>query len=69
MHYREARHKKLNIIDYIFFIYHIGGTIGVVNGAVVSTSDYESAGPSLIPDKGRRHTAHPGVHLPKWVGR
>ena len=32
--------------------------------SVVSTSDYESAGLSLIPDKGSQPTAHPAVHLP-----
>ena len=48
-------------IIYIYLYTHL-------SGAVVSTSDYESAGPSLIPDKGRQHTAHPAVHPPKRVG-
>ena len=39
------------------------------SGAVVSTSDYESAGLSLIPDEGSRCIAHPTVHPPKtsWL--
>ena len=40
-----------------------------LNGAVVSVSDQKSAGLSLIPDEGRRRTAHPAVHPPKQVGR
>ena len=39
------------------------------NGAVVSTSDYEPAGLSLIPDEGRGHTAHPAVHPFRRVGQ
>ena len=39
-----------------------------LSGAVVSTSDYESAGPSSISDEGRRRTAHPAVYPPKQVG-
>ena len=40
-----------------------------LSGAVVSTSDYKSAGPSLIPEEGSRYTAHPVVHPPKtgWL--
>ena len=38
-----------------------------LSGAVVSTSDYEFAGPSLIPEEDRRCTAHPTVHPPKWL--
>ena len=33
-----------------------------LNGAVVSTSDYESAGPSSIPDKDSQHTDHQAAH-------
>ena len=40
-----------------------------LSGAVVSTSEYESAGPSSIPDEGKQHTAHQAVHPPKRVGR
>ena len=40
-----------------------------LSGAVISTSDYESAGPSSIPDEGRRNTAHPAVHPPKRIDR
>ena len=40
-----------------------------LSAAVVSTSDYESTGPSSIKDEGRRHTAHPAVHPPESVGR
>ena len=36
-----------------------------LSGAVVSTSDYESAGPNSISDEGSRRTAHPAVHPPK----
>ena len=36
---------------------------------MVSESDYESAGPSLIPDEGRWCTAHPAVHPPKYLGK
>ena len=36
-----------------------------INGAVVSKSDYESAGLCLIPDEGSRRTAHPAVHFPR----
>ena len=39
-----------------------------LNGAVVSTSNYESAGLSLIPDEDSGHIAHPVVHSPKQVG-
>ena len=37
--------------------------------AVVSTSDYESAGSSLIPNEGSRRTAHLAVHPPNvgWL--
>ena len=38
-----------------------------LSDAVVSTFDYESAGPSSIPDEGNQRTAHPAVHLPKRV--
>ena len=43
--------------------------IHYISGAVLSMYDYESAGPSLIPDKGSRCTAHPAVHPPKkgWL--
>ena len=37
------------------------------HGAVVSTSDYESAGPTSILDKGSRHTAHSAAYPPKSV--
>ena len=40
-----------------------------LSGAVINTSDYESAGLSLIPGKDSRRTAHPGVHPPKRIGR
>ena len=36
-----------------------------LNGAVISMSDYESAGPSSISVKDSRRTAHPTVHHPK----
>ena len=39
-----------------------------LNGAVVSMSDYEFAGPSSILDVGSQRTAHPAVHFPKQVG-
>ena len=35
-----------------------------ISDAVVNTSHYEYAGPSLIPDKGSRRTAQPAVHPP-----
>ena len=38
-----------------------------LSGAVVSTFDFKSAGPSSIPDEGRWCTAHPAVHPLKWV--
>ena len=40
-----------------------------LSGAVVSMSDYKSAGSSSIPDEGKWRTAHPAVHPPKRVGR
>ena len=40
-----------------------------ISCAVVSMSDYESAGLSLIPDEGSWRTVHPSVHPPKWIGR
>ena len=42
---------------------------GVLSGAEVSTSDYQSAGQNLIPDEDRQHTAHPAVHPSKRVGQ
>ena len=39
-----------------------------LSGAVVSTSDHQSAGLSLTPDEDSQHTAHPAVHPPKRVG-
>ena len=38
-----------------------------LSGAVVSTSDYKSAGPSSIPDEDRRCTAHLNGLLDKYV--
>ena len=40
-----------------------------LSGAGVSTPDYESAGPSSIPDEGSRRTVHPAVHPSKRIGR
>ena len=54
--YNEATSKYTNKVKYY-------------GGAVVRTSDDNSAGPIFIPDEGRRHTAHPAIDLPKWDGR
>ena len=40
-----------------------------LSGAVVSTSDYKFAGPSLIPDEDSLHTAQAAVHPPKGIPR
>ena len=39
-----------------------------LSGAVISMSDYKSAGLSSMTDEGSRRTAHPAVHPPKQVG-
>ena len=62
----EVEYKK-NLI--IVFHEEFIDDIKRFSGAVVSTSDYEFAGPSSIPDEGRRRKAHPAVHPSKWIGR
>ena len=52
-----------------FYICMFSLTLQHFSGAVGSTSDYESAGPSSIPNENRRRTVHPAVHPPKPVGR
>ena len=53
--------KVANVQTYLEIIY--------ISGALVSMSDYESTGPSLIPDEDNQHTAHPAVHPPKRDGQ
>ena len=50
----------------IFTIIYL--SLSILCVSVVSTSHYESAGPSSISDKGSRRTAHPAIHPPKRVG-
>ena len=51
-------------VSIYLYIYLLAYLLTRLSGAVVSTSDYESTGPSSIPDEGSRCTAHPAVHPP-----
>ena len=60
---------KLNFFFHYYNYYSIlTFTIMGLSGAVVSTSNYESAGLSSIPGEGSQRTVHPTVHSPKWFG-